>query len=107
METLSKLVTLLLFWFFQLKRSWSSGYDRRLPSDGPGFNSRRTHISFFIFPSSPSWIQGLSAYNSKNCFVTPSLTSCKENVSYESKKEKPDAGLEPATSRLRACHSTD
>ena len=27
-------------------RSWSSGYDRRLPSDGPGFNSRRTH--FFL-----------------------------------------------------------
>lgn len=25
-------------------RSWSSGYDRRLPSDGPGFNSRRTHF---------------------------------------------------------------
>jgi len=24
-----------------------------------------------------------------------------------SPKEKPDAGLEPATSRLRACHSTD
>ena len=27
-------------------RSWSSGYDRRLPSDGPGFNSRRTQ--FFL-----------------------------------------------------------
>jgi hypothetical protein len=27
-------------------RSWSSGYDRRLPSDGPGFNSRRTQ--FFV-----------------------------------------------------------
>jgi hypothetical protein len=26
------------------ERSWSSGYDRRLPSDGPGFNSRRTHF---------------------------------------------------------------
>jgi hypothetical protein len=25
-------------------RPWSSGYDRRLPSDGPGFNSRRTHF---------------------------------------------------------------
>ena len=25
-------------------RSWSSGYDRRLPSDGPGFNSRRAHF---------------------------------------------------------------
>ena len=30
----------------QQKRSWSSGYDRRLPSDGPGFNSRRAH--FFV-----------------------------------------------------------
>jgi hypothetical protein len=26
------------------QRSWSSGYDRRLPSDGPGFNSRRTQL---------------------------------------------------------------
>ena len=25
-------------------RSWSSGYDRRLPSDGPGFNSRRAQF---------------------------------------------------------------
>lgn len=25
----------------------------------------------------------------------------------KNKKEQPDAGLEPATSRLRACHSTD
>ena len=31
-------------------RSWSSGYDRRLPSDGPGFNSRRTQL-FFLFLS--------------------------------------------------------
>jgi hypothetical protein len=30
-----------------IKRSWSSGYDRRLPSDGPGFNSRRAHFFFF------------------------------------------------------------
>lgn len=29
-------------------RSWSSGYDRRLPSDGPGFNSRRTHVFSFL-----------------------------------------------------------
>ena len=26
------------------QRSWSSGYDRRLPSDGPGFNSRRAQV---------------------------------------------------------------
>ena len=32
-------------------RSWSSGYDRRLPSDGPGFNSRRTHFALPL-PSS-------------------------------------------------------
>ena len=31
---------------FHKKRSWSSGYDRRLPSDGPGFNSRRAQ--FFV-----------------------------------------------------------
>jgi hypothetical protein len=30
----------------QHQRSWSSGYDRRLPSDGPGFNSRRTQNLF-------------------------------------------------------------
>ena len=29
----------------RITRSWSSGYDRRLPSDGPGFNSRRTQLS--------------------------------------------------------------
>jgi hypothetical protein len=33
------------------QRSWSSGYDRRLPSDGPGFNSRRTQ--FFCFALRP------------------------------------------------------
>jgi hypothetical protein len=28
----------------------NAGYDRRLPSDGPGFNSRRTHrLVFFLF----------------------------------------------------------
>ena len=33
-------------------RSWSSGYDRRLPSDGPGFNSRRTQfLLFFLRPN--------------------------------------------------------
>jgi hypothetical protein len=31
-----------------IQRSWSSGYDRRLPSDGPGFNSRRTHLFFCL-----------------------------------------------------------
>ena len=30
----------------RITRSWSSGYDRRLPSDGPGFNSRRTQFFF-------------------------------------------------------------
>ena len=34
-----------LFSFVE-SRSWSSGYDRRLPSDGPGFNSRRAHFFF-------------------------------------------------------------
>ena len=33
------------------------------------------------------------------------LTACAGNPA--EKKSKPDAGLEPATSRLRACHSTD
>ena len=49
----SNLVGVLLWFFlkilFQRTRSWSSGYDRRLPSDGPGFNSRRAHV--FAFPS--------------------------------------------------------
>jgi hypothetical protein len=35
----------------RITRSWSSGYDRRLPSDGPGFNSRRTQ-HFFTSPGS-------------------------------------------------------
>ena len=35
-----------LLMFCESKRSWSSGYDRRLPSDGPGFNSRRAHVFF-------------------------------------------------------------
>ena len=40
-------------------RSWSSGYDRRLPSDGPGFNSRRTQYflpTFLTLPSTLTWI---------------------------------------------------
>ena len=36
----------LFYWDVSEPRSWSSGYDRRLPSDGPGFNSRRTHFFF-------------------------------------------------------------
>ena len=33
------------------QRSWSSGYDRRLPSGGPGFNFRRTQLflAFFVW----------------------------------------------------------
>ena len=37
------------------KRSWSSGYDRRLPSDGPGFNSRRAH--FFSQAVLAEWLR--------------------------------------------------
>ncbi len=33
----------------QRTRSWSSGYDCRLPSDRPGFNSRRAHTFFLAF----------------------------------------------------------
>ena len=31
-----------------MKRPWSSGYDCRLPSDRPGFNSRRTHFCLLV-----------------------------------------------------------
>ena len=34
---------------YQNTRSWSSGYDCRLPSDRPGFNSRRAHSFCFFF----------------------------------------------------------
>ena len=40
-------VTIAPWSHFFKKRSWSSGYDRRLPSDGPGFNSRRAQ-NFFL-----------------------------------------------------------
>ena len=41
--------------FCRITRSWSSGYDRRLPSDGPGFNSRRTQsfLPTFLTLASP------------------------------------------------------
>jgi hypothetical protein len=41
----------------RITRSWSSGYDRRLPSDGPGFNSRRTQFFFHRAVSAqPGWL---------------------------------------------------
>ena len=46
-------VTIAPWSHFFKKRSWSSGYDRRLPSDGPGFNSRRAQKFFLNFFSEP------------------------------------------------------
>ena len=39
--------------------SWSSGYDRRLPSDGPGFNSRRAQL-FLTWEA--NWRRGLARW---------------------------------------------
>ncbi len=46
-------------------RSWSSGYDRRLPSDGPGFNSRRTHVFSLALSRSLSLSYTLSYFVKK------------------------------------------
>ncbi len=46
-------------------RSWSSGYDGRLPSDGPGFNSRRAHfLNFHIVESLSGAMDSASDFGS-------------------------------------------
>ena len=70
-------------------RSWSSGYDRRLPSDGPGFNSRRTHVFSLALSRSLSLSLALSRTHSR----THSRTSSRK----EKRKTILATGVEPVT----------
>ena len=81
---------------------WSSGMIPALGAGGREFDSR---ITPFCYPDPeamrcfPAPVKGLCA-RGRQCGIGATQHTPK-------KKTQPDAGLEPATSRLRACHSTD
>ena len=70
---------------------WSSGMIPALGAGGREFDSRITPVSFF----------------GGGCICTGLGQTQDWGAKKNNKKGQPDAGLEPATSRLRACHSTD
>jgi hypothetical protein len=74
---------------------WSSGMIPALGAGGHEFDSRIT----------PFCLQSLTSGKS----ISDRRLDVQRHVKRGrgKKKKQPDAGLEPATSRLRACHSTD
>ena len=68
---------------------WSSGMIPALGAGGREFDSRITPL--FVVPQN-------------DIVIAKDFWRSSE---HNKKKKQPDAGLEPATSRLRACHSTD